>query len=166
MEETREERQKRIANESKGIQVRAVLSNLDKIPFMTPEIKEKIQSGMKEFLPVIKDEIKSALASQSEKMGTGADRKIYVMRNGKDGIEVWTMQNMRAFDGDIVSKFSFSKIMNRIDQYQKAEELIADLVTGKLFSEQDYDINSAPPTQDSEEESKIISINTSIEPQQ
>lgn len=139
--ETRLDRQKRIEANSKRIQIRAVLENLHKVPMISPEMREKIQSGLRDFLPIIKDEIKAGIASMSERMGTGKERKIYVMRNGAEGLEVWTMNNMRAFDGDKVSVFSFKKIIDRIDKYQKAESLIADALTGRLFSDEDYAID-------------------------
>lgn len=152
--ETREDKQKRIEQSSMRIQIRTALETL---PFVPDEYKDKIRGGLKDFLPVIKDQIKSQLASQSERMGTGKDRKIYVMRNGAEGIEVWTMKNMRAFDGDKVSVFSFQKIVDRIDQYQRAESLIADVLTGRLFSQEDYVIDEMNTADENKEAQKKLS---------
>lgn len=159
MEETREDRQKRIAQNASRIQIRSLLENLHNLPKMFPAIPvqavEKIQSALKDFLPIIKDQVKDAIANQSEKMGAGADRKSYVFRNGEDGLEVWVLKNAK-FAGEKVSVFSFKKITDRIDKYTKAESFIADAITGRLFSEEDYVIDEANTGEQNEEAQKKL----------
>lgn len=165
-QETREERQKRIEQNSKRIQIRAMLQNIHKLPFITSEQGEKIKDGLKQFLPIIKDEVKSFFGNMSEKMGAGNDKKIYVLRNGKEGMEIWTMKNMRAFDGDKVSTFSFKRILDRIDKYQLAEALIADLITGRLFGEEDYVIDEINTADENKEGEKLLEENKQKQLQQ
>lgn len=153
-EETREDRQKRIEQNANALLIRTSLENLDKLPnllpMLKPETRQKIQDAINEFLPkvreffpVAKDEINSAVAKQSEKMGAGDGQIAYVFRNGETGLEIWTLRNPK-FGGEKVSVFSFKKITDRIAKYQKVEALIADLFTGKLFSEKDYPIDETP----------------------
>lgn len=154
MEESREEKQKRIEQTANSLLIRTGLENLDKlpnlIPMVSPEIRERIKGAVGEFLPkirellpVIKDEIKSAIATKSEEMGAGEGKLAYVFRNGETGLEIWTLRNPK-FGGEKVSVFSFKKITDRIDKYGKVEALIGDLLTGKLFSEKDYPIDETP----------------------
>lgn len=154
-EETREDRQKRIEQNANALLIRTSLENLEKLPnllpMLKPETREKISSAINEFLPkvreffpVAKDEINSAVAKQSEKMGAGDGQIAYVFRNGETGLEIWTLKNPK-FGGEKVSVFSFKKITDRINKYQKVEALIGDLFTGKLFAEKDYLIDETPP---------------------
>lgn len=156
-EETREERQKRIEQNANSMLIRASLENLEKLPnllpMLKPETKKKIADAINEFLPkvreffpVAKDEIKSAIASQSEKMGASDGKIAYVFRNGETGLEIWTLKNPK-FGGEKVSVFSFKKITDRIDRYGKVEALIGDLLSGKLLSEKDYVIDETPVEQ-------------------
>lgn len=154
MEETREAKQKRIAQNANAILIRSSLENLHNLPqllpMLSPEIRDKIESSINDFLPkirdlfpMIKDQIKSAIAKQSEEMGVGEGKKAYVFRNGEKGLEIWTLRNPK-FGGEKIAVFSFKKITDRIDKYQKVESLIGDLLSGKLFAEQDYDIDETP----------------------
>lgn len=154
-EETREDRQKRIEQNANALLIRTSLENLEKLPnllpMLKPETRQKIQDAINEFLPkvreffpVAKDEINSAVAKQSEKMGAGDGQIAYVFRNGETGLEIWTLRNPK-FGGEKVGVFSFKKITDRINKYQKVEALIGDLFSGKLFSEKDYLIDEAPP---------------------
>lgn len=158
-EETRKDRQKRIEQNANALLIKGALENvhnipklLDAIPMVSPEIKKKIGDSINEFLPkvreffpVIKDKINGAIAEQSEKMGAGDGRICYVFRNGEDGLEIWTLKNPK-FGGEKVSVFSFKKITDRLNKYQKVEPLIADLLSGKLFSDKDYLIDDTPYT--------------------
>lgn len=151
MEETREERQKRNEQNANSLLIRNGLKNIHNIPkllpMLSPETRDKIQKAVDEFLPkirelfpVIKDEIKGTVATQSEKMGIGDGKIAYVMRNGEEGLEIWTLRNPK-FGGEKVAVFSFKKITDRIEKYQEVEVFIGDLLSGKLFSEKDYIID-------------------------
>ena len=156
-QETREDRQKRIEQNANAILIKGALENahnlpklLNMIPMLSPEVKERIESSIneflpkvREFLPVIKDKLKTAIAEQSEKMGAGDGKIAYAFRNGAEGLEIWTLKNPR-FGGEKVSVFSFKKITDRIDKYQKIEPLIGDLLSGKLFSDKDYIVDETP----------------------
>lgn len=166
MSETREDRQKRIEENSRRIQIRAGIENLHKLPMLSEDAREKIKSGLKDFLPILKDEVKSQIANMSERMGIGADRKTYVMKNGKEGLEIWTMQNMRAFDGDIVSKFSFQRVIDRIDKYTNPASLIADALTGRLFGDEEYVIDEGNTAEENIEAQKKLEEATNNQNQQ
>jgi len=144
MDNEREERQKKIEINSKAMQIRAALENIKNIPGVPDDIKEKVQGMMKDMLPFIKDELEAGIAKFSEKLGTKKNKKIYVIRNGADGPELWIMENMRAFDGDVIKKFSSKTIVDRIHKYGKPEALIADTLVGKLFGMEDYFIDTEP----------------------
>lgn len=125
---------KKIEQDASAIQIRAGLENLTRLPFIPDDIKAKINEELPKALPVLKDMVKQKLYELSQKLGTGPDKKIYVMRNGKDGPEFWIMKNMRAFDGDREVVFPLKNILERIDKCDKIEVLLAEVLSMRLFS--------------------------------
>ena len=143
--------QKREAHRS-AIKIRAALENVDtlvsSIPNLSPEMKkdmtDKINELKKELLPFVQDSVKSIFSSVSEKLGTGADKKMWVLKNGKDGLEFWILKNVTAIHADKVLDFKLQKIYDRIDKYDRPEALVADTLTARLFSLEDYEIDKLP----------------------
>ena len=140
-----------------AVKIRSLLENMDllvnNIPNLKPEMKEDIVKRLtemkKEILPFVQDAVKSIFTGVSEKLGTGKDKKTWVVQNGKDGLEFLILKNVVSIDclngkEDIELKFPLKKIDDRIDKYEKPESLIADTVTGRLFSLTEYEIDKLP----------------------
>lgn len=125
---------KRLDQDSKAIQIRAAIENLVRLPFIPPDVKARINEELPQALPVLKDMVRQKLYELSEKLGTGVDKKVYVLKNGKTGPEFWIMKNMRAFDGDREMVFPLSNILDRIDKCDKIETLLAEILSMKIFS--------------------------------
>lgn len=149
-EETREQRQKRIEANSRRLSIRTAVQNLHKMPGMSDDMREKIQGAMKEFLPVLKDELKIQIAAQSERMGVGAEKQSYFIRNGAEGLEFHILKNVKFAEGtQKVLGIKAKTILERIDKYQDPASLIADALTGRLFQVEDYIIDEVEPEQKS-----------------
>lgn len=125
---------KKMEQDSQAIQIRAGLESLKHLPFIPDDIKQKINEEFPKALPVIKDFIKLKLYELSQKLGAGADKKIYVLRNGKSGPEFWVMKNMRAFDGDREIIFPLQTILDRIEKCDKIETLLAEVLSFRILA--------------------------------
>lgn len=144
---------KRREQNSTAIKIRATLENLDElvdnIPNLNPEMKknivDKINEVKKDILPFVQDMVKSIFENISEKLGTGKDSKMWLLKNGKKGLQFWIMKNVTVINGELELDFPLQKIYDRIDKYAKPESLIGDTVSGKLFSLDDYEIETALP---------------------
>lgn len=148
-EETREVRQKRIEANSRRLGIRTAVQNLHKMPGMSDDMSGKMQGAMKDFLPVLKDELKIQIAAQSERMGVGAEKKSYLVRNGAEGLEFHIMKNLKFAQGtEVVMTIKAKTILERIDKYQNPASLIADALTGRIFQVEDYIIDEVPAAEE------------------
>lgn len=160
------EKQKREQNRS-AVKIRSALENMDLLVNNIPNIKQETKDDIvkrltdikKEILPFVQDAVKSVFTSTSERLGVGKDQKMWLMKNGKEGLEFLILKNVTVIDADIDLKYSLQKIYDRIDKYEKPEALIADMVTGKLFSLEDYEIDKLP----SPDKPKLIEGNIQAE---
>lgn len=157
---------KRREQNSTAIKIRATLENIDElisnVPNLSPEMRQniadKIKEVKKDILPFVQDAVKSIFSNLSEKLGTGKDQKMWLLKNGKNGLQFWIMKNVTVINGEKELDFPLQKIYDRIDKYAKPESLIADTVSGKLFSLQDYEIEAIQPAK--EKDVKLIATVT------
>lgn len=127
------ELQKKMDRATQAIQIRAALENFTRLPFIPDDIKLKINQELPTVLPVMKDFVKMKLYELSEKLGVGENRKLYVLKNSAQGPTFYIWNNVRAFDADKQMSFPLQNILDRIEQCDTIETLLAELLSFKLF---------------------------------
>lgn len=128
---------KKIEQQSTAIQIRAGIENFTRLSFIPEDVRAQINEELPKALPVLKDFVKLKIYELSQSLGTGPSKKVYLLKNGKDGPEFTIWKNMRAFDGDKEVTFPLSKILERIDKCDKIETLLAEVLSMKIFSLED-----------------------------
>lgn len=89
-----------------------------------------------EFLPKIKEFLKEKLDTLNKKLGESDEsKKFYLLHNITGVPEIWEYpkKDLVALDGVVTMEYSLETLVKKIDGYQKAEDLIIDLLTMKLF---------------------------------
>jgi hypothetical protein len=161
MAQSEEEKKLREREQREGaMQIRAGIEGLKNLPFIPADIKERINKELPTYLPVIKEQVKEQLYKLSQRLGTGAGAKTYMLRNGAKGPAV-TMWKDLYLDPDEVKKgrniremnFPLEKIAERIDTYTSLESLIADVFTLRILNMEDEP--KTEPKQLPEGENKI-----------
>ena len=127
------ELQKKMERATQAIQIRAALENFTRLPFIPDDIKEKINKELPTVLPVMKDFVKMKLYELSQKLGSGDDRKVYMLKNSASGPTFSIWKNMVVSAGEKEMSFPLKNILDRIEKCDTIETLLAELLSFKLF---------------------------------
>lgn len=129
-----EEQLKKLEKQSRDIQIKAMIENWKNIPGIPEDIKKSIEDNLPSFLPAIKEFVKARLHDMYQHLGTGQDKKIYLLQNGKQGPTLYIWKNMVVTAGEKQMAFPIEKLVEKIDKYDKIETLITDILTLNILN--------------------------------
>ena len=104
--------------------------------FIPEQHRPDFDKAMIEFLPKIKEFLKEKLDMLNKRLGeTEEDRKFFLLHNVTGVPEIWVYpkKTMTAMEGEVSIEYSLEQLIQKIDKYEKTEDLITDLLTLKLF---------------------------------
>lgn len=100
------------------------------------QYKAQIDELLPKILPMLTEFAEKKLVELAEKLGTGEEKKFFVMHNIKGKPYIWVMpkSKMKAFDGETDKVYSVEDFLEKLKTYKTFEELLIDLLTLKIFS--------------------------------